>query len=325
MCVGNSFRIPPLRKEGEGGFPPNMFRISLKRTLFSGYLNFRRNAWLSAATILVMVLALFVLGSLTLLSAFSQSAIAMIESRLDMSIYFVQGAEEDDIFSVKKELESLPDVAEVNYISREAALAEFRERYSENALILSALEEIGENPLEASLNVKARDPSRLGTITQFLTEQQYPTVDKINYFENQHVIERLTGILGAIRGSVVFLTLFLAFVAALVAFNTIRLAIYTMREEVAIMRLVGGTRWFIQGPFLVSGALYGIVAALIVTLIFVPLTWLMAPKLSFLLPSFDIFKYFLAGFMEFFAILAAAGVGLGVLSSLVAVRRYLKV
>jgi len=121
------------------------------------------------------------------------------------------------------------------------------------------------------------------------------------------------------------LALVLAFIAVLVAFNTIRLAIYTMREEIGIMRLVGATQWFIRGPFLVSGMMYGFLASALTTLIFFPLTWLTAPKLSVLIPDFDLFRYFVANFMEFFAVMFVCGVALGVLSSFIAIRRYLRI
>ena len=97
------------------------------------------------------------------------------------------------------------------------------------------------------------------------------------------------------------LVLVLSIIAVLVSFNTIRMAIFTMREEIGIMRLVGAARWFIRGPFLVSGVLYGASAALLTLLIFFPLVWLISPRLILLMPSFDLFQYFLLNFFEFAA------------------------
>ncbi|MBI3420588.1 MAG: ABC transporter permease [Candidatus Sungbacteria bacterium] len=298
---------------------------TLHRIFKAGFLNFRRNVWLSVATIMVMALVLFVLGNLVFLSALANSVISSLESRIDISVYFTQQAPEKEIFAVKQALEENADVADVTYVSRDIALAQFRERHKNNALIVSALEEIGENPLEASLNVKAKDPSRFAAISEFLAKKNYPAVDKINYFENEKVVERLGSILATIRGSGALLLVFLACVAMLVAFNTIRLVIYTMREEIGIMRLVGGTSWFIRGPFLVSGALYGLIATVLIMLAFFPLTWFFAPKLMIVVPEFNLFAYFVSHLVEFFGILLAAGVGIGMLSSFVAVRRYLKV
>ncbi|MBI3630803.1 MAG: ABC transporter permease [Candidatus Sungbacteria bacterium] len=302
-----------------------MKSITAKRVIRAGYLSFRRNVWLSTATIMVMSLALFVMGGLVFLGAVSSTVLRSLESKIDVTVYFNADAPEQDILAVKQDVESRPDVKEVSYVSRDSALASFRERHKDNALIVGALDELGDNPLQASLNVKAQDSSRYGAISDFLAQKNYPAVSKINYFENQQVITRLSAMVGTVREAGGVLTLFLVFLAVLVAFNTIRMAIYTVREEIAIMRLVGGSPWFIRGPFLVTGLLYGAMAGLLVTLAFFPLTWLVTSKLAVLVPDFNLFKYFVANGVEFFLIMLAAGIALGVVSSLIAVRRYLDV
>ena len=302
-----------------------MFLTTLKSVIKAGYLSFKRNGWLSTATVMVMTMALFVLGILIFLGALTTTALDVLESKVDISVYFVSDASEENIFSVKREIEVLPDVSAVSYISKDGALEIFRERHRGSALIIEALDELGENPLEASLNIQARDPSNYSAISTFLLEKNYPAVDKINYFENQVVIDRLAAIFGTVRGGGAVLALMLAFIAVLVAFNTIRLAIYTMREEVGIMRFVGAAAWFIRGPFIVNGILYGTIAAAVTTLIFFPLAWLASPRLLLVLPSFDLFHYFLANILQFFAIMLVAGIGLGVLSSMISIRRYLRV
>lgn len=299
--------------------------MMLKRVIRAGYTNFRRNGWLSTATTMVMALVLFVLGGLIFLGALANTTLDSLESKIDISVYFTAEASETQVLAVKREIEALPDVREAEYVSREQALERFRERHKENALIASALEELGDNPLQASINIKAADPTHYAAISDFLAGKKYPIVEKINYFENQAVIERLSSIIGTIRGSGAALAAFLAFIAVLVAFNTIRLAIYTMREEVGIMRLVGASTWFIRGPFLISGALYGASAAALVTLAFFPLTWLVAPKIAFLVPEFNLFQYLISNLLEFFIIMLGSGVVLGVTSSFIAVRRYLTI
>ncbi len=291
----------------------------------AGWLGLRRNAWLSTATIAIMALVLFVMGGLVFLGALSNTVLRSLESKIDISVYFTSDAPEQDILAVKHDVEVRPDVKEVSYFSRDAALASFRERHKENVLIVGALDELGDNPLQASINIKAADSSQYGAISDFLAEKKYPIVSKINYFENQEVINRLSSIVGTVRGAGALLTIFLAFVAVLVAFNTIRMAIYTVREEINIMRLVGASSWFIRGPFLITGLLYGGAAGALVTLAFFPLTWMIAPKLMILVPDFNLFRYFITNGLQFFLIMLAAGIALGVISSLIAVRRYLEV
>ena len=290
----------------------------------AGWLGFWRNAWLSAATIIVMTLVLFVVGNLVFLGALSHTVLRSLESKIDVSVYFTPDAPEQEILTLKREMEARPDVKEVSYISRDSALASFRERHKDSALIVGALDELDDNPLQASVNIKAADSSQYGAISDFLAEKKSPIVSKINYFENQDVIDRLSSIVGSVRGAGAVLTIFLAFVAVLVAFNTIRMAIYTVREEIKIMRLVGASRWFIRGPFLVTGLLYGAAAGALITLAFLPLTWLAAPKLLLMVPDFNLFRYFISNGLEFFLIMLGAGIFLGVVSSLIAVRRYLE-
>jgi cell division transport system permease protein len=302
-----------------------MSAVTLKRIIKAGYISFKRNGWLTTATILVMSLVLFVIGCLVLLSAIANTVLAQLESKIDVTVYFVPDASEPNIIGVKQELEKLPDVKEIVYTSREEALEAFRQRHKNNPLITEALEEVGENPLEASLNVKAHTPSQYASISNFLLSKNYSIVDKINYFENQMLIERFSRILTMVRGSGAIVIVLLAFIATLVAFNTIRLAIYTLREEIGIMRLVGATSWFIRGPFLVGGVLYGAIAAVFTLLALFPLTWLAAPKLSILVPGFDVFGYFLSNFVEFVVLVVGTGVVLGTFSSAIAIRRYLQV
>ncbi len=298
---------------------------TFKRILKAGSLSFVRNTWLSVATVLVMSLMLFVMGNLIFVSAFAATALKMFQSKIDVTVYFTTDAQEDQILAVKKEIEAMPQVSGVNYMSKEQAFTDFRDRHKDNTFIASALDEIGTNPLEASLNVSAQDPASYGAISDFLVKKNYPIVDKINYFENKDVIERLSSIIASVRGAGAIIALVLAFVAILVTFNTIRLAIYTVREEIGIMRLVGATQWFIRGPFLVSGVLYGLSAATVVTLFFFPMTWMASPKVALLLPGFDLFHYFLNNFMQFFIVMLGSSIVLGVVSSSIAMRKYLKI
>jgi len=89
--------------------------------------------------------------------------------------------------------------------------------------------------------------------------------------------------------------------------------------------LVGASQWFIRGPFLVGGVLYGAIAATVVTLFFFPVSWLVAPKVVLVLPTFDLYQYFLQIFLQFFLIMLGSGILLGVTSSAIAVRKYLRI
>lgn len=301
-------------------------KVTLKRVIKQGWLSFRRNGWLSTATILVMMLALFVIGGLLLTSVVANTVLSDLENKIDISVSFKLTTPEIQILAIRKEIEALRQVKEVNYISPEEALAAFKEKHKDDLTVLASLEELGqENPLPPTLNIKALDPSDFSQIAEFLKTKKYPSVEKVNYFENQKVIDRLSSVIRGVRSVGIAIALVLGFVAVLVAFNTVRLAIYTAREEINIMKLVGATNWYVRGPFMIEGILHGSISAVLTSLLFLPLVWLISFKISLFLPNIDLSGYFTGNFFEFFLILLAIGVILGVGSSLVAIRRYLKI
>ncbi len=301
-------------------------RVTFKRVLTSAWLSFRRNGWLSAATILVMMLTLFVIGGLLLVSVVANTVLNDLEQKIDITMSFRKGAPEAAILAIKREVEALSLVREANYVSPEEALTDFRERHKNDPAVLASLEELGEeNPLPATLNIKAKNPEDFAGIAKFLEDKRFPGVEKINYFENQKVIERLSAVVRGVRSLGVVMVLVLGFVAVLVAFNTVRLAIYTAREEISIMRLVGATNWYIRGPFMIEGLLHGGIAAAATALLFFPITWIASAKILIFLPSINLLSYFTGNFFEFLLILLVIGSLLGVGSSLIAIRRYLKI
>src|SRR3989344_6489730 len=170
--------------------------INLRRVIKTGIVDFWRNGWISFATVLIMVLTLFVVGGLILSNVILTSVLASLEDKVDITVYFRLDAREEDILSVRDSLEGLGEVEEVEYISRAEALAQFRDRHQENALITQSLDELEENPLGASLNVHAGDPSHYKAITNFLEANILSGIlDKITYRQNELVIDRLSSIL----------------------------------------------------------------------------------------------------------------------------------
>ncbi|HEY4527963.1 MAG TPA: permease-like cell division protein FtsX [Candidatus Paceibacterota bacterium] len=302
-----------------------MLKSEINRAIKQGVVNFWRNGWVSLATVLVMVLALFVLGALFFSNVLLTSALSRLEEKVDISVYFKTSAPEEDILALKSALGKLQEVKAVEYVSSDQALAAFQERHAENALITQALEELGENPLGASLNVKAKDPRQYEAISRFLEAESFENiVDKINYRQNQVVIEKLTGILKASRALGLGITLALSAIAILVAFNTIRLAIYTSKDEISIMRLVGASTARVRSPFLVEGVIHGAIASVLTMLAFWPLAAWLGPKADRFFGGPNLLNYYLSNFLAIFLMLLTAGVVLGVISSLIATRRYLK-
>ena len=166
------------------------------------------------------------------------------------------------ILELKAEIVKLPEVKEVEYVSRAQALERFIERYQGNAVVMESLLEVG-NPLLPTLNITAWQASQYQALTNYFENSpQKDSIHKVDYFERKPVIERITSIASTFNVVGIILSLMLATIAILVAFNQIRLAIYSSREEISVQRLVGASNWFIRGPFLIEGAISGIFAAL---------------------------------------------------------------
>ena len=195
---------------------------------------------------------------------------------------------------------------------------------------MQALEELGGNPLGASLEVRAKETSQYEAIAKYLEAQQASRteagakIEKVNFYQNKTAIDRLTNIIQTSKQLGIAISLILGFASVLIAFNTIRLAIYTSRDEIGVMNLVGASRWFVRGPFVIAGILYGVISGVIVLLLLYPLTLWLGPGSERFLGSFNAFSYYIDSFLPLFAAVMGSGVALGALSSYLAVRRYLR-
>lgn len=302
----------------------------LKRIIRSGFVGFWRNAFVSIAAIFVMTVALFVVGSTMMVDKLLSVSLDNIQDKVDINVYFVVDAQQTDIDALKVSLETLPDVEEVLYTSREEALAQFSERHKSDETIMQGLEELGDNPLGASLSIRAKETSQYEGIAQFLNDQQAletpqnPVIDQVNFVKNKEAIDKLTGIIHAVERSTFITMLVLVAASILITFNTIRLAIYTTREEISVMRLVGASNMFIRGPFMLQGVMYGVAAGVMSLLILYPLVLWLGPQTETFF-QFNLFSYFVSDFARIFGTLVGAGVALGTVSSLLAVARYLDV
>ena len=273
-----------------------------------------------------MVLTLLVISTLLMINVIANAVLINLQEKIDVSVYFKLEANEEDILIVKSQLEKLAEVERVEYVSQEEALRKFREKHQDNPYLIQSLQELDENPLEASLNIKAQEASQYDAIANFLEGISYSIIiDKVDYKKNKEVIDKLSSIVANVRMVGIVLSGALILIVILVTFNAIRLAIYSAREEIKVMRLVGAGSWFIRGPFIVEGVLYGAISSLVTLGILYPIFWFISPKLSGFLPIEDFFVYFQANFWAFLALLLGLGIVLGVFSSLVAMRKYLKV
>jgi cell division transport system permease protein len=302
---------------------------AFRRVVKAGFVGFWRNAYVSLASIFVLTIALFVIGATMFLNQLLDTSLNMLQSKVDINVYFVPDASQEEIDRIKAAVEALPDVAAVKYTSRESALAEYRERNQDNEIALQALEELDDNPLGANIAIQAKETSQYEAVARFLEEQreleqpQTPVIDEINYAKNKDSINTLNTIIEASKRASLMIMAVLLAAAVLITFNTIRLAIYTSREEIAIMRLVGAGNMYIRGPFMLQGIMYGFISGVVALLLFYPLLVWVGPRTEAFF-EFNLFDYYMIHFGEIFGVLVGIGVVLGLVSSTMAVARYLR-
>lgn len=301
-----------------------MFTI-ISRIIHFGFKNFKRNGWLSTATVAIMVLALVVFLGVILFGVTTNRAASSIQDKIDVSVFFNTNTSEDQVLNIQQSLEALPQVASVNYTSRDQALANFTAAHTSDQTVSQALSALDSNPLEASLEIKAKDPSQYGQIADYLNAPNIAQfVDTQSYTNNENIINRLAKIVQYVEVGGLGITLILALIAGLVVFNTIQLAIYSNREEIGIMRVVGASNALVRGPFVIDGMLCGGIAAILTLILVAPALYFLSPYLEIFIPGLGLFHYFYSHLAWLFLYELGFGVVIGGLSSFIAVKKYLR-
>ena len=295
---------------------------SLKRIIRSGWITFKRQGGFTVATIFIMVITISLMTCLFLFQRITKFSISLLQDKVDVSIYFKDTSLEQDILEIKEQIAKIPEVKSVEYVSNEEAKKRLLEKYPE---LTESLRETQGMLNLASLNIKAGQADQYAAIANFLEKAPFKNlIQKTDYYQRKLVIEKIFSVTSAINHTGVVLSLILVIIAFLVAFNQIRLAISNSKEEIFIQRLVGASNWFIRGPFLIQGVISGFFAALITLLIFIPLVYFLSPKMEVFFPGLNLFSYFAGNFFLIFLIQILIGIGVGVISSIIAIRKYLE-
>lgn len=297
-----------------------------KRIIKAGFINFWRNKAVAIASVFVMTVTLFVLGSLLLGASFLEGTLNNIKDRVDISVTFKTDTEEEVIVALQKSLEQLPEVKTVTYSSPDQELEAFETRHADNALLIQSLEEVG-NPFGARLSILAQDPSQYESVAKFLDNynqgEGQNIVDQVSF--KKDIIDKLLSVIDTSRKVGLIISVLLIVMSILVTFNTISLTIYTARDEISVMRLVGASNTYISGPFMIEGIIAGSISTFLAMILLYPMSlWIRNTTLN-VYGGIDMVAYYLSDFGRVFLILLASGVALGILSSMLATRKYLKV
>jgi len=306
-----------------------MIWINTKRILKTGFVNFWRNGVVSLSAVLVMSITLLIVSSVIFTGALLDNTLDGLREKVDVNITVLPEIFEEDIQLLQRNIESLPEVESVEYISREEVLVNYQARHADDQKILAALDELSDNPFGATLNIRAISPDNYESIDAYLS-QNYPMgrvdsiIDDVNFAQKRAAIDSLAGIISAGEKFGIIITFVFILLSILITLNTIRLAMYISKDEIKVMNLVGAESSYIRGPFMVAGAMYGILSGLLVMILLYPITYWVGPEIAEVFFGLNIFSYYLSNFGQMFVIIFAAGILIGTISSFLAINRYLK-
>lgn len=302
--------------------------VSLGRVIGFGVKNFFRNFWLSFVTLTILFLALSTIHALIVLKTIAGEAITQVEDKIDITVYFKPSVDEEQVKNVELYVSAIDGVNDVEYISREQALEEFKLKHKDNDKILGTLDELGDNPLGATLVVHANDPNKYQGILEALEGKQYNDLIESKDFDDHRVlIERIASITEKVSFAVTLMVIAFGIISVLIVFNSIRIAIYSYREEIKIMSLVGATKSFILGPFIVESILFSVISVLISMLVVYPILGIIQPYLETVFEgsTFNIVTYYNTNFIEIFGLQLLFVMIVSICAAFLAARKYVKV
>lgn len=302
--------------------------LTISRITKLGLTNFWRNRWLSLASTLVMTLTLLIISSFVVMTIVINRTTDRIKSKMDLTVYFKDSATTDGISILQEKLATRADVKEAKYISKEQAFQIWQVKQKNQRI--RELVTAEENPLPRSLAIKALDPANLNSIADYVASDEFKTIiHKISYEENKIIIDKLLAITSFVKKMGWLFSVVFVVISILVILNTIRLAIFTRKDEVEIMRLVGASDRFIRVPFIVEGTLYGFLACILaVILMWVGIYFVVSPLTNQYLGSAvteNMKLFFNAHFALIFFLQFLVGTVVGVGCSMFSIRKYLKV
>lgn len=305
-----------------------MFLVTIKRSLIFALQSFWRNIWLSLATIFIIALTFLSINFLVVINAISDSAILAVQDKIDVSIYFKQDVRESKVGEIKSHLETLPQVQSIVYISPDKNLDVFKERRKDDPIIQEVLKELAGNPLGATLVVKAKNLSDYSEILKAIDNPAYSDlIDKKGYDDHQAAIENINTITSNVKKGALVISLMFILIAVLIVFNTVRIAIFTHQQEIGIMKLVGATNGFIRSPFILENIFSGVIACAIAISVIYFILSLIQPHLNnfFAGVNVNLIGYFNSNFLIIFGSQLLGIIILNIISSSLALGKYLKV
>lgn len=301
--------------------------LSLARIIKFSFQDILRNIWLSLVIIIILVLTLFTVNMLLVVKVIGDTAVGAIKDKVDVNLYLKAESDEENILALKAKISSFPEIKDINYISKIEALEKFKLEHQDNPEILQALREIGKNPLTPMLIIKPANLDNFETLINKINAIEDEIIESRNFANYKLLLEKINAITKKVGEAGLILSSIFILATLLVIYNSVRVAIYTHKREIMIMRLVGASKSFIQMPYLISSLTYTLIGIIIVIAIFYPFLALLQPYLEAFFVGYNInlLNYFKDNFFTIFGVQFLGAALINVVASYIAVRKYSKV
>lgn len=282
------------------------------------YTSFKRNIWMTLASIFTVVLSLFILGFFSIVILNLNKMADTLESQVQISVYLKDDLSQEEIDETKETLSKIEGLQDIKFTTREEAMKNFKERLGDQQFLLDALDDT--NPLPDSFSLTVTSPQQVKTIAD--TAAALDSVESASY--SQDIINHLFNLTHLIRLIGVALIILLTGAAIFIISNTIRLTVFARRKEIAIMKYVGATDWFIRWPFLLEGICLGFIggglATIFLYIVYNQVTQEIYETMAFfpLIPQHPFIDYISLAIL-------VAGIIIGALGSTISLKRFLKV
>lgn len=298
--------------------------LSIARVIKFSLQDIFRNVWLSVVTIIILILALFSINMILVVKVVGDTAVNAIKEKIDINLFVKSTATEEEIMALKNQISTISEVKEITYISKGQALENFRAKHEENPEILEALKEIGKNPLTPSLVIKPKNLNSFDDLINKLNIIDNDIIESKNFANYKLMLNKINNITEKVSEAGIALSSIFVLITILVIYNTVRVAIYTHRREITIMRLVGASKWFVQMPYLLSSVIYTLVGVIAIMAIYYVFLSILQPYLEvfFVGYNIDILNYFYSNTLKIFGIQFLIASLINVIASFLAVRKY---
>jgi cell division transport system permease protein len=306
---------------------------SFLRVMRFAFQGFWRNIWLSIINITILILTLFAINFLIGFNLLADNAINLVSEKVDVNLYFKENVSSQKIEEIKQKISDSEYIEDTEFVSSEDALNNFITKHESDEYILEAIDELKEDNAKvflSSLKIKAKNMNMYDNILTELKESQYSTLFEIDESEFQdytNMTNRLSNISARIKSFGYVVSIIFILIALMMVYNTIKIATYTHREEIGIMRLVGATNNFIKSPFIFEIVFYNLIAVVVVVILFYSFLSAMNPLLVKLFEGYplNLMDYFNSNFIWIFGGQFLVMSLFSVVSSSIAIKKFLKI